>query len=94
MHTDTGGNTSRQECHAKRSRTWRKYVKQFIYRGITNVEHEMCADTGSSYGSLKSRERFKGKFGKHTSKKKGYEKRQHYSYNNNNNNNNNNEKNT
>jgi hypothetical protein len=88
MHADTGGNTNEQECHTKRSRKWRKYIKHFIYRGITNVEHEMCADTGSSYGSLKSKERFKGKFGKHTRKIKAYDKRQNYIYSNNNNNNN------
>jgi hypothetical protein len=90
MHTDKGGNTNGQECHTKRSRKGRKYIKQFIYRGTTNVEHEMCADTGSSYGSLKSKERFKGKFGKHTRKKKVYDRRQNYIYSNNNNNNNNN----
>ena len=69
MRTDTGGNTSGQERHAKRSRKGRKYIKQFIYRGITNVEHVMCSDIGSSYGSLKSKEKFKGKFGKHNRKK-------------------------
>jgi hypothetical protein len=64
MQTDTGANTSGQECHAKRNRKGRKYVKQSMCRGITNVKHEMCADTGSSYGSLKSKKRFKEKSGK------------------------------
>jgi len=68
VHADTGGNTSGEECHAERNRKGRKYVKRFIYGGITNMEHEMCADTGSSYGSLKSKERLKGKFGRQNGK--------------------------
>jgi len=43
IHTDTGGNTSGEECHAKRYRKGRKYVKRFMCRDITNVEHEMYA---------------------------------------------------
>jgi hypothetical protein len=68
MHTNTDGNTSGQECHGKRNRKGRKFVKHFTYKGITNVAHEMCTDTGSSYGSLKSKKRFTGKFEKHPRK--------------------------
>jgi hypothetical protein len=40
MHTVRCGSTIGQKCHAKGSGKETK-IQQFMYRGTTNVEHEM-----------------------------------------------------
>ena len=62
MHTDRCGITSRQKF---RGRGRRKEVKlqAFVYRGTTNVEHEMCGHTGNKGSQRNSTKGFKEKFG-------------------------------
>jgi hypothetical protein len=67
MHTDGCGNTIRQTCHAKGSRIETK-MQEFMYRDITNVEHEMYDYNGNNWSHRNSNKRFKEKFGNHARK--------------------------
>ena len=58
VHTDRCGNTCGQKCHAKGSRQEAK-IKEFMYRDVTNVEHEMYDYTGNKWKHQNSNKRFK-----------------------------------
>jgi hypothetical protein len=43
-------------------------IQEFVYRDITNVEHEMYDHTGNKWSHRHGNRRFKEKFGSHTKK--------------------------
>jgi hypothetical protein len=55
------------ESHGKGSRKETK-TQEFMYRDISNVEHEMYDYTASNWSHRNSNKRFKEKFGSHTRK--------------------------
>jgi hypothetical protein len=46
----------------------KKQIQEFMYRDITNVEHEMHDYSGNNWSHRNSNKRFKEKSGSHTSK--------------------------
>jgi len=67
MHNDRCADTSGQKCHARGSRKETK-IQEFMYRDVTNVEHEMNEYTCYNWSHQNSNIRFKVNFGSHTRK--------------------------
>jgi hypothetical protein len=67
VSSDRHGNTSGHKCYAKGSRKETK-IQEFMYRGITNVQHEMYDYTSSNWSHRNGNKRFKEKSASHTRK--------------------------
>jgi hypothetical protein len=67
IHTDRCDNTRRQKCCAKGSGEEEK-IREFMYRGTTNVEPEIYDYTSNNWSHWNSDEKLKKKFGSCTRK--------------------------